>query len=170
MVNVACRYERDARDVEEIVADAVELAHRHLAMLLDGTEAQVRSWLLRTVRLLAINHVRRSLARNRAFARLVREPLSLVPSAEDEFMVLEEAEEAAVRSRQITEVLLTLDIGWRTALAMDADGSTGPEIGVALGTSAGGARKRLQRAREGFRASWVDGPPVSKSRGGRPDA
>lgn len=156
MTNVACRYERDLRDVEEIIADALELAHRHRVQLSTANEMQVRSWLLRTVRYLALNHVRRSMARKRAFDRLAREPLDLIASPEDEFFAAELADEIAATSQRVSEALGDLDPRYRAVLVMSALGSSSTEIGEAINASPGATRKVLQRARDAFRAQWSD--------------
>jgi RNA polymerase sigma factor (sigma-70 family) len=170
MTNVAARYERDTRDVEEIVADALELAHRHRNHLSSADEMQVRSWLLRTVRYLAMNHVRRSMARRRALYRLAREPLDLVASPEDEYLATEQAEETAATSQRISEALGGLDPRYRTVLVMSALGSSSTEIGEAINASSGAARKVLQRARDAFRAEWPDDVwPPQESSGSRRD-
>lgn len=170
MTNVACRYERDPRDVEEIVADALELAHRYRDHLSTANELQVRSWLLRTVRYLAMNHVRRSMARKRAFERLAREPLDLIASPEDEFFSTEQADEIAATSQRVAETLSGLDPRYRTVLVMSALGSSSTEIGEAINASSGAARKVLQRARDAFRAEWSgDVGPSHNSSGSRRD-
>lgn len=169
MTNVAARYERDTRDVEEIVADSLELAHRNRARLSTGTDAQVRSWLLRTVRYLSANHVRRAMARKRAFERLAREPLELVASPEDEYLAMEDAEDSAVAAQHVVEVLDGLDSRYRTVLVMSALGSSSAEIGEAIGASPGAARKVLQRARESFRSEWSNDESTSESHGSRRD-
>jgi len=170
MTNVACRYERDPRDVEEIVADALELAYRRRDQLSTANDMQVRSWLLRTVRYLAMNHVRRSMVRRRAFDRLAREPLDLVASPEDEYFAAEQVEEIAAMSQRIAEALGGLDPRFRTVLVMSALGSSSTEIGEAIGASSGAARKVLQRARDALRAQWCDDVwPPQESSGRRRD-
>lgn len=165
MTHVAYRYERDPRDVEEIVADALELAHRNRARLSTANESQVHSWLLRTVRYLAMNHVRRSMARRRAFGRLAREPLDLVASPEDEYFAVEQAEETAATAQRVADALRGLDPRYRTVLVMSALGSSSAEIGEAINASSGAARKVLQRARDAFRAEWPEdlSPPQESS-------
>lgn len=169
MTNVAARYERDTRDVEEIVADSLELAHRNRARLSTGTDAQVRSWLLRTVRYLSANHVRRAMARKRSFERLAREPLELVASPEDEYLAMEDVEDSAVAAQHVAEVLDGLDVRYRTVLVMSALGSSSAEIGEAIGASSGAARKVLQRARESFRSEWSNDESTSESHRSRRD-
>lgn len=170
MTNVALRFEQDPRDVEEIVADAMELAHQHRDQLADASDAQVRGWLLNTVRYLSLNHLRRSVARKRAFERLAREPLPLAPQPDDEFGALDESHEAALESARVAEVLAGLRSEDRVVLVMDSLDSTGAEIGAAIGTSAATARKRLERARHAFRVAWSETPTVVELPGGDIDA
>lgn len=167
LINVASRYECDVRDIEEMVADVFELANRHLDMLLDASDAHVRNWLLRCVRFLAINHVRRALTRKRAFTQLARDPLPLSPPAEDEYMEFEETQAAAALSRQVAEAMMSLEVPLRTAPVMNARGANSAEIGAALGTTANGARKRLQRAREALRAAYAANATLTHKGDGR---
>lgn len=155
MQRVACRYEADRRDVEEILADAMELAYRHLETLSSANDVQARSWLVRTVRFLSINHIRKSMTRRRAVERFEREPLPIFASPEEEYLAFED--DAVIESTRadVRRVLDELSVTYRTALAMSATGASGDVIGETLGVSAGAARKILQRARAAFRARWL---------------
>lgn len=172
MTNLARRYERDPLTVEEIVADAIELAHRHIDTLDAAPDAQARGWLLRTVRYLCNNQIRRGIARRRAFDRLAQSPLPLVaPSAEDEFGERRQRADDAAVGERIRAVLDRLPDGHREVLVMDALGASGSEIGDALGITAPAARKRIERARLAFRIAWTDRScDINPSIGGDPDA
>jgi RNA polymerase sigma factor (sigma-70 family) len=154
MVNVAARYERDSRDVEEIVSAALELAYRNWDALATATDENVRGWLLRTTDFLCRNHVRRAVTRRRVFERLTREPLHIAPSSADEFEAGADEPESDREAKRVRETLLALRPDDRKVLVLAALGKTGAAIGEELGTSANAARLRLMRARQAFREAY----------------
>lgn len=82
-------------------------------------------------------------------------------------MEFEETQAAAALSRQVAEAMMSLEVPLRTALVMNARGANSAEIGAALGTTANGARKRLQRAREALRAAYAANATLTHKGDGR---
>ncbi|NLG63518.1 MAG: RNA polymerase sigma factor [Candidatus Cloacimonetes bacterium] len=158
MIAVARRYERDERDVDEIVADAITLAFHHGDLLAAGTEAQIRSWLLRTVRKLCANHVRREQTRRKAFDRLAAQPLPLVPSAEEQLiefeMLQEEGAAAHALHTRVESALAGLPAEQRALLIENALGRRSVDIAKEAGVSDGSVRKRLFLARRAFLSAF----------------
>jgi RNA polymerase sigma factor (sigma-70 family) len=152
---VVSRFERDRSDVDDIVADVFRLALEHLAALRTAAPEQQRSWLLRTARYLASNHVRRAITRRRLRERLMREPLTMSPGADEEIATADQNDAVHARSRLINDVLAGIRADYRQVLVLDALGYQGPAIGGELGVSANAARKRLMRARLAFRAAYL---------------
>ncbi len=145
----------DRADVDEIVADVLRLAYDNLHKLRSATEDQRRSWLLRTGRYLAANHVRRTISRHRLHGRLSSEPWFWAPSGEESYIADDETTSSLLRSQVVRDVLDGLRDDYRQVLVMDALGDHGTNIGAHLGVSANAARKRLMRARRAFRDAYL---------------
>ena len=148
------RYEKNRMEIEEISADVFALAHHHMANLSHASEGQVRSWLLRTARYMTSNKVRRGISRRRLYERLLREPLEMAASPDDELAALDDAAAVRAESARVNSVLADLRPDYRMALVMAALGQHGTEIAVALGICDNAARKRLMRARAAFREEY----------------
>jgi len=148
---IVARYEHDQTEAEEVWSDVFQLAYERIQEVGNLTESQQRSWLLRTARFLAANRGRRNATRRRALVRLRQQPLSMVPSAEDEFVSFVEDEEAQRTSDLVGDALLGLRFEHRQILILHALGNNGPSIARQLGITHDAARKRLMIARTEFR-------------------
>lgn len=148
--------ERDVLTVEELVADVFVLAYDRLEELVELTDWQVRSWLLRTARHLVANEARRASSRRRNLEVLRREPLPLSAGADDEFFKLDQSAEEQRRSERIQLALEALSENDRGVLIWDAQGDKGPAIAARLGIGQAAARKRLSRARAAFMVAFEE--------------
>lgn len=161
------RHEKNRMEIEEISADVFALAHHHMADLAQVSEGQVRSWLLRTARYMTSNKVRHAMSRRRLYERLLREPLEMAASPDDEFASLDDAAAVRAESARVHSVLAELRPDYRMVLVMAALGDRGTEIAVALGISDNAARKRLMRARAAFREDYEASDQSVPHDGGR---
>lgn len=148
---LVARYEHDRNEAEEVWSDVFQLAYERILEVGNLPEAHQRSWLLRTARFLVANRGRRNATRRRAFDRLRYQPLSMAPSAEDEFVSFVEDGEAQRTSSLVREALLRLRFEHRQVLILHALGNNGPSIARQLGITHEAARKRLMTARIEFR-------------------
>ncbi len=148
------RLERDAQDVEEVLADVFYLAHAHIGTLAGLAEPQVRVWLYRTAKLLNANRSRSKHRRRQVLERLSRQE-GFVPPGGDEFDAVDAAVDRPEHVARVTATMASLRPEHREVLVLDALGRTGPEIAAELGISAVAARKRLMHARVAFRAAWA---------------
>ncbi|MBK5224487.1 MAG: sigma-70 family RNA polymerase sigma factor [Acidimicrobiia bacterium] len=146
--------EHDHTVRDELWSDVFDVACGHLDELEELDPAQVRSWLLRTARYVTANAARRSIARRRLVDRLIREPLELASSAEEEFFGAEPSAEEKERASQVSAAWERLAGDQRDVLAMDALGNRGPAIAARLEITHQAARLRLMRARAAFAASY----------------
>ena len=148
---IVARFEHDPAEAEEAWSDVFQLAYDRIHDVADLAEAQQRSWLLRTARFLVANRGRRNATRRRALDRLRQEPLSMAPSAEDQFVTVVEDDEERQSADLVREALLGLRFEYRQILILHALGHNGPSIARQLGISHDAVRKRLMMARTEFR-------------------
>lgn len=148
---IVARFEHDLAEAEEVWSDVFQLTYERLDEVDDLTESQQRSWLLRTARFLVANRGRRNATRRRALDRLRQQPLSMAPSAEDDFVSFVEDEEGQRTSDLVREALLSLRFEHRQILILHAFDNNGPSIARQLGISHEAVRKRLMMARAEFR-------------------
>ncbi len=148
------RLERDAQDVEEVLADVFFLAHAHIDTLAALHEHQVRSWLFRSAKLLNANRSRGKIRRRRRLDALSREA-GFEPPVDDEFDLVDAALDRPEERDRIGATMAGLRPEHREVLVLDALGHAGPEIAERLGISAVAARKLLMHARVAFREAWL---------------
>lgn len=135
---------------EELWGDVFMLASRRIEELDRLSVQQQRRWLLRVARNLTANVARRAVTRRQAYERLVREPLDVGLSAEDEYFARINLPAHSERIADVQEAWWHLSDAHREILALDALGHKGPAIADQLGISHQAARSRLMRARQAF--------------------
>lgn len=151
IIAVASTYERNPRDVEELVADVLALVHTHRDRLAEWPDDRLRGWVLHTTRNVCRNHVRRTMTRRRLRARLDLEWPGLVPSPEEEWFAAEERRVEIVDAERMFNALVDLPLHYQEVLRLNALGESSAAIAAALGLSPGGVRNRLFNARHALR-------------------
>lgn len=140
LIRIAFRMTGNQDTAEELCQDAFIKYYERMAAIPNPEEAKY--WLIRVLKNLALNYVKRKERERKAFDRAIREPKPEQTSGETEVMKSESI-------NAVQNALETLPDNLRMVLVLKEYGNLNyKEIGSILGISEGNVKVRVYRARE----------------------